>query len=154
MMPSRRLSIHPALPNTPKRPIMSDIKTNDLNVTNSGTIKDQLSTTGADMKRRASDALQTSTDAAREKLRDTAEAAKAAASQTVDRVQEQARQKQHAGADYIGRFAGNLREAAKAFQSDVPLAANGIQAAADYVDDAAERVRQGSPQDLVEAATD
>lgn len=117
-------------------------------------VKDQLTKAGSDVKQRASDAFQASTDTAREKFGEAAELAKSVASETFDRVQDQAKVKQHAGADFIGKFAGNLREAAKSFDNDAPLAASGINAAAQYVDGAAEKLRNGSMQDLVDGATD
>jgi hypothetical protein len=45
-------------------------------------------------------------------------------------------------------------EAARAFESDVPFAARGINSAADYVEDAAEKIRNGSFRDLLDGATD
>jgi hypothetical protein len=76
------------------------------------------------------------------------------ASGTVDQLQEQTRQQQRTGADFIERFAGNIREAARAFESEAPFAARGINSAAEYVEDAAEKIRNGSFRDLVDGATD
>src|SRR6185437_240594 len=61
---------------------------------------------------------------------------------------------QRSGADLVGRLAGNIREAARAFQSDAPFAARGINSAAGYVDEAAEKIRNGSFRDLVDGATE
>ena len=47
-----------------------------------------------------------------------------------------------------------MREAGRAFESDVPFAARGIGSAADYVEEAAQKIRDGSFRDLVEGATD
>lgn len=127
---------------------MSDL---DLNTKK---LKDQVADAGADMKQRAGDALKSSADVARDKLRDAADAAKDAASGTADHLSEQARQQQRTGADFIERFAGNIREASRAFESDAPFAARGINSAAEYVQDAAEKVRNGSFRDLVDSATD
>jgi hypothetical protein len=69
-------------------------------------------------------------------------------------IEDQARQKQHAGAEYVNKFAGNIREAARAFEKDVPFAARGITSVAEYVEEAAEKIRQGSFRDLVDNATD
>ena len=71
-----------------------------------------------------------------------------------DQIQDQAREKQRSGADFIERFAGNIREAGRAFENDVPFAARGINSAAEYVEDAAEKIRNGSFRDLVDNATD
>src|SRR3569833_2340835 len=47
-----------------------------------------------------------------------------------------------------------FREAGRAFETDVPFAARGMYSAADYVEDAALKIRDGSFRDLVEGATD
>jgi hypothetical protein len=69
-------------------------------------------------------------------------------------LQDQAREQQRSGADFVGRFACNIRDAARAFENDVPFAARGINSAAEYVDEAAEKIRNGSFRDLVDGATD
>ena len=47
-----------------------------------------------------------------------------------------------------------FRDAARAFENDAPFAARSINSAAEYVDDAAEKIRNGSIRDLVDGATD
>ena len=108
----------------------------------------------AERKQRAGDTMSASTDTARDKFNNAADAAKDVASGTVDRLQGQAHEKQRSGADFIERFAGNIREAGRAFQNDAPFAARGIDSAAEYVEDAAEKIRNGSFRDLVDNATD
>ena len=117
-------------------------------------VKDQVADAGADLKQRAGDALQASTDAAQDKLKEAANAAKEVASGAADRVQEQVQEQQRSGADFVERFATNIRDAARAFESDAPFAARGINSAAEYVEDAAEKIRNGSFRDLVDGATD
>jgi hypothetical protein len=117
-------------------------------------LKDQVTDAAAEATQRAGDALRTSSDVAREKLTEAADAAKDVAAGTADRLQDKAREQQRSGADFIDRFAGNIREAAHAFQNDAPLAARGIHSAANYVEDAAEKIRNGSFRDLVDGATD
>jgi gas vesicle protein len=117
-------------------------------------LKDQVADAGAEIKQRAGDALRASTDVARDKIKEAADAAKDMASGTVDQLQEQTRQQQRTGADFVERFAGNIREAARAFESEAPFAARGINSAAEYVEDAAEKIRNGSFRDLVDGATD
>lgn len=124
------------------------------NKSSSQGLKDQIGDAGADMKQRAGEALQTSTDVARDKLREATDAAKDVAGDTVDEIQSRAREQQQTGAYFIERLAGNFREAADAFESDVPFAARGINSAADYVQEAAEKIREGSFRDLVDGATD
>lgn len=117
-------------------------------------LKDQLAEAGDDMKQRAGEALRASTDVARDKLKEVVDTAKDVASGAAGKVQEQARAQQGAGADYVSRFAGNIRNAAHAFEADTPLAAQGIKLAADYVEDAADKFRAGTFNDLVNGATD
>jgi hypothetical protein len=117
-------------------------------------LNEQVADAGVELKQRAGDALQASTDAAQDKLKEAANAAKQAASGAADRVQEQVHEQQRSGADFVERFATNIRDAARAFESDAPFAARGINSAAEYVEDAAEKIRNGSFRDLVDGATD
>lgn len=122
-----------------------------------GTAKDlreQIGDAGAEMKQRAGDAFQATADLARDKFGEAADAAKGVAEGTVDQIQSQAREQQRSGADFIARLGGNIREAGRAFETDVPFAARGIDSAADYVENAAQKIREGSFRDLVEGATD
>jgi ABC-type transporter Mla subunit MlaD len=124
------------------------------NSRSSQSLKDQVTDAGAEMKQRAGDALRASTDVARDKFKEAAEAAKDAASETAEHLQDKAREQQRSGADFIERLAGNIREAAHAFDGDAPFAARGINSAAEYVEGAAEKIRNGSFRDLVDGATD
>jgi gas vesicle protein len=124
------------------------------NTGSSQNLKDQVADAGAEIKQRAGDVLRASTDTARDKFKEAADAAKDAAAGAADRFQDQAREQQRSGADFVGRFAGNIRDAARAFENDVPFAARGINSAAEYVDEAAEKIRNGSFRDLVDGATD
>ena len=140
---------------------MSDLdltkKTNfsqNQNTGSSQNLKDQVADAGAELKQRAGDRLRASTDIARDKFKEAADAAKDVASGTADQIQGQAREKQRSGGDFIERFAGNIREAARAFENDAPFAARGINSAAEYVEGAAEKIRDGSFRDLVDNAAD
>jgi gas vesicle protein len=124
------------------------------NTGSSQDLKDQVADAGAEIKQRAGDVLRASTDTAREKFKEAADAAKDAAAGAADRFQDQASEQQRSGADFVGRLAGNIRDAARAFENDVPFAARGINSAAEYVDEAAEKIRNGSFRDLVDGATD
>ena len=77
-------------------------------------VKDQVADAGAELKQRAGDALQASTDTAQDKLKEAANAAKEVASGAADRVQEQVYEQQRSGADFVERFAANIRDAARA----------------------------------------
>jgi gas vesicle protein len=139
---------------------MSDLdlkKTNFSQKKNPGSssnLKDQMTDAGAELKQRANDASKASTDVAQDKLKDAADIAKDLTTGVADHVQDQVEQQQRSGADFIQRFAGNIRNAARAFESDAPFAARGINSAAEYVEDAAEKIRDGSFRDLVGGATD
>ena len=115
---------------------------------------DQVADAGAEIKQRAGDALRSSTDTAREKFKEAADAAKGAVAGAADGLQDQAREQQRSSADFVGKLAGDIREAARAFENDVPFAARGINSAADYVDEAAVKIRNGSFRDIVDGATD
>jgi len=117
-------------------------------------MKEQISDAGAEMKQRAGDAFRASADVARDKFGEAADAAKGVADGTMDQIQRQAREQQRSGADFVERLAENIRQAGRAFESDVPFAARGIDSAADYVGDAAQKIRDGSFRDLLEGATD
>ncbi|MBR1092055.1 hypothetical protein JQ621_31785 [Bradyrhizobium manausense] len=117
-------------------------------------LKDQVQEAGAAVKQRAGDAFQASVDNAQDKFKEVGDAAKNLASGTMDQIQGHAREQQRSGAEFVERLADNVREAARAFESDVPFAARGINSAADYVEDAAEKMRNGSFRDLLDGATD
>ena len=88
---------------------MSDLdltKTNFTQNQNTGStqnLKDQMADAGAEMKQRAGDALRASTDVASDKFKEAADAAKEVASGTADQLQQQARQQQSSGADFVER---------------------------------------------------
>lgn len=139
---------------------MSDLdikKTNFSQNKNTGSsqdLKDQVADAGAELKQRTGDALKVSADVAQDMLKEAGNAAKDAALGAADHVQEQVHEQQRSGADFVERFAGNIRDAARAFESDAPFAARGIHSAAEYVEDAAGKFRNGSFRDLVDGATD
>ena len=150
------------LPGTPtlERTVMSDLDRTKTNFSqnqtagSSQTLKDQIADAGAEVKQRAGDALRASTDIARDKFQEATQAAKDAAAGTADQLKDKTREQQRSGADFIERFAGNIREAAHAFENDAPFAARGINSAADYVENSAQKIRNGSFRDLVDGATD
>jgi gas vesicle protein len=128
--------------------------TQNQNTGSSQNLKDQMADVGAEVKQRAGDALRASTDVARDKFKEAADAAKDVASGTADKLQQQARQQQRTGADFVERLAGNIREAGHAFENDAPFVVRGVNSAAEYVEDTAEKIRNGSFSDLVDGATD
>lgn len=117
-------------------------------------LKDQVADAGADLRQRAGDGFRASADVARDKFKEAADAARDVAEGAADRFQDKAEEQQRSGADFVSRFASNIRQAAHAFEGDAPVAARGINSAADYVEDAAEKVRNGTFRDLVDGASD
>ena len=114
---------------------------------------DKLQQAGEDVKQRASDALDATSDMAREKLDELGTAARETASHATEKMKEQVSAQQDAGADYAQRLAENIRSAAKAFEQDTPIAARTIEMAAGYVEDAAEKMRNGSMNDVIDGVT-
>jgi hypothetical protein len=100
------------------------------------------------------DQAQETVRVASEKLREATDAAKDAASTAAGKIQGSAAQRQASGADYLMRFADHMREASQIFAIDAPLAQRGIATAADFVDNAAIKLREGTPGDVVTLATD
>ena len=135
------------------RPDQKDFSQNQ-NTGSSQNLKDQVVDAGAEMKQRAGDAMSATTDIARDKFKEAADAAKDVTCGMADQLQGEMREKQRSGVDFIERFAGNIREAARAFENDAPFAARGIDSAAEFVEDAAEKIRNGSFRDVVDNATD
>lgn len=132
---------------------MSDTDIGTEHRSSSHGLADKLQRAGEDVRQRASDAYAATSDAAREKFDEVSSAARETASHAADKVKEQVSAQQHAGADYTARFAKNIRGAAKAFEQDTPIAARTIEMAADYVEDAAERMRHGSLGDVMDGVT-
>ena len=117
-------------------------------------LKDQVTDAAAEARQRASDALQASTDVARDKFKEAADAARGVAEGAANHIQDKAQEQQRSGANFVSRVAGDIRQAAHAFDSDAPFAARGINSAADYMEDCAEKMRSGTFRDLVDGATD
>lgn len=132
---------------------MSDTDSRPDSRTSSQRFADKFQQAGEDVKQRASDAFDVTSDAAREKLDELGAAARETADSTTEQVKEKVGEQQHAGADYAMRFAGNIRSAAKAFERDTPIAAHTIEMAADYVEEAAEKMRHGSLNDAIDGVT-
>lgn len=116
-------------------------------------LSDKLQQAGEDAKQRATQAFSATSDVAREKLDELGAAAKETASHAADKVKEQITAQQGVGADYARRLADNIRGAAKSFEQDTPIAARTIEMAAGYVEDAAEKIRNGSLNDVIDGAT-
>jgi ElaB/YqjD/DUF883 family membrane-anchored ribosome-binding protein len=139
---------------------MSDLDVNK----KTGTSRNQKNTTeqnrvnqatggSPEKKEHAGEASSASSSSAQGILQGAAETAKDFASEAQQKLEDQAQKQQQTGAELVNKFAGNIRQAARAFEKDVPFAAQGINSVADYVEEAAEKIRQGSFRDLVDSAT-
>jgi hypothetical protein len=115
-------------------------------------LKDEIARAGAEIKHRAGEALHASTDVARDKIEEGSNATKDVVSETAEHLDSRAHEQQEAGAAFIGRFADDIRKAARAFENDAPFAARGIESAADYVHEASEKIQNGSFRDLLDGA--
>jgi uncharacterized protein YjbJ (UPF0337 family) len=132
---------------------MSDTDLRTTRQPSSQDVSDKLQKAGGDIKESAGEMLASASEAARGKLDELGAAAKDTATQAADKVRHQVGAQQQAGADYAQRLAGNLRNAARSFETDTPLAARTIETAADYIEDAAGKVRNGSLGDVVDGMT-
>lgn len=132
---------------------MGDTELNTDQSSRSRNIANKLAHAGEDVKDRATQAFNSTSEAAKEKLGELSGVARDTASKAADKVNEQIRAQQRNGADYVKRFAGNMRGAAKAFEQDTPIAAQAVEMAADYIEDAAEKMRNTSPNDMLHNAT-
>ena len=126
---------------------MSDTDTRTMRQQSSPDLGDRLKQSGEEAKTTAGDMLASASETAREKFdRDTA-------AQATEKVKSEVGAQQQAGADYAQRLAGNIRNAARAFETDTPFAARTIETAADYIEDAAGKIRNGSLSDVVDGMT-
>lgn len=116
-------------------------------------LNDKLQQAGKEVTKTASDALSSASDAARDKLTELGGVARDTATQAADTLKEKVGEQQHAGADYAHRLADNIRNAAHAFESDTPLAARTMETAADFVENAAGKIRDGSLGEVMDGMT-
>lgn len=132
---------------------MSDMDFRTTRQPSSQALGDQLQRAGEDAKNTASDLVSSATDAARDKFSELGSKARETAAGAADKVMDQVGAQKEAGADYAHRLAENIRGAARAFQNDTPFAARTIETAADYIEDAAGKIRDGSLGDVVDGVT-
>lgn len=128
--------------------------------------KDQDQTTGEpkqDVADRAMDAGRQMQDAAVDLANSSAEAlkghashvmdaAKGVASEAQEQVQRKITEQKGLGADYVDNLADTMRRAANQFDADIPVAGTYIRKAAVQVENAADAMRKGDFNDLVQGA--
>jgi len=132
---------------------MSDINLRTTTPQPAQGLNDKLQQAGKEVTKTASDALSSASDAARDKLNELGGVARDTASQAADTIKTKVGEQQHAGADYAHRLADNIRNAAHAFENDTPLAARTMETAADYVESAAGKIRDGSLGEVMDGMT-
>jgi hypothetical protein len=107
---------------------------------------------GRDIQSAALNLADASAGALKDHASDLVDSAKEIASQAGDRLQKTMVEQKGAGADYVGNLAQTMRRAAGEFDADVPLAATYIRKAADQVTNAADALREGNLNDLLQGA--
>ena len=113
---------------------------------------DKASAAGRQVQSAAMDLANSSRDALKDHAAEFVDAAKDVASQAGDRFQQKMSQQKSAGADYVNDLADTIRRAAKEFDSNIPIAGTYIRKVATQIDGAAEALREGDLNDLVESA--
>jgi hypothetical protein len=113
---------------------------------------DQVMTTGREVQSAAIDLANSSAEAIKSHAADAMDAARDIASQAGDRLQEKIVEQKGVGADYVNKLASTIRRAADEFDADIPIAGTYIRKAAGRVDDAADALRTGDFNDLLQGA--
>jgi ElaB/YqjD/DUF883 family membrane-anchored ribosome-binding protein len=136
---------------------MSDIKTERFSADQIPSqspkgIADQAIAAGRDIQSAALNLADASAGVLKDHASDLVDSAKEIASQAGDRLQKTMVEQKGAGADYVGNLAQTMRRAAGEFDADVPLAATYIRKAADQVTNAADALREGNLNDLLQGA--
>src|SRR5689334_16474119 len=106
---------------------MSDTDTRTMRQQSSPDLGDRLKQSGEDAKNTGRDMLTSASEMAREKFDELGATARDTAAQAADKIKSEVGAQQQAGADYAQRLAGNIRNAARAFENDTPFAARTIE---------------------------
>jgi hypothetical protein len=104
---------------------------------------------GRELKDKAVELAETSTDKLKDQASELGSAAKDMAGQATDKVKEAVSERKNAGADYVTSLAETIRRAGREFDNDLPIAGKYIRKAASQVDNFADSVRTGDFNDLV-----
>jgi hypothetical protein len=113
-------------------------------------ISDQAIAAGRDIQNAAYSFADASASAIKDHASELIDSAKGMAADAGDRLQRTVDDQKGVGADYVGNLAQTMRRAAGEFDADVPLAATYIRKAADQVTNAADALREGNLNDLVQ----
>jgi hypothetical protein len=115
-------------------------------------VAEQAKAAGREVQDAAVDLASASAEALRGHASHAAEAAKDIASSAQDRLQDKVADQKGRGADYVNKFAGAMRQAANHFDADVPMAGTYMRKAAVQIENAADALREGNFNDLVQGA--
>ena len=107
---------------------------------------------GEDLKVKAKDLAQSSTDAIKGHASDLVDAAKDVAGQATHKLKDAVNDRKSAGAEYVGSLADTMRRAAKEFDNDLPIAGSYIRKAAAQVEGVSDSIKSGNLNDLVRNA--
>jgi hypothetical protein len=115
-------------------------------------VADQAAAASRDVQHAAADLASSSAEALKGHASELMDAAKGVASQTGERLQDKMTEQKGVGADYVNNLADKMRRAAGEFDADIPVAGTYIRKAADQVENAADALRRGNLNDLVQGA--
>jgi ElaB/YqjD/DUF883 family membrane-anchored ribosome-binding protein len=113
---------------------------------------DQVLAASREMQDAAADFASSSAAALKGHASELMDAAKDVASHAGDRLQEKVAEQKGHGADYVNNLADTIRRAAREFDPDLPFAGSYMRKAAAQVENAADALRNGNFNDLVEGA--
>jgi hypothetical protein len=115
-------------------------------------VAEQAKAAGRDVQNAAVDLASSSTEALKGHASHVIGAAKDLTSSAQDRLQDKVAEQKGRGADYVNNFASSMRQAANHFDADVPMAGTYIRKAAVQIENAADALREGNFNDLVQGA--
>ncbi len=115
-------------------------------------VAEQAKAAGRQAQEAASDAANASAEAIKAHASRAVDAAKDIASSAQDRFQDKVAEQKNRSADYATDFADAMRQAASHFDANAPMAGAYMRKAAGQIDSAAEALRQGNLNDLVQGA--
>jgi ElaB/YqjD/DUF883 family membrane-anchored ribosome-binding protein len=115
-------------------------------------LADQALSVGEDIKGKAKDLAENSTEAIRGHASDLVDAAKDVAGQATEKLKDAVNNRKSASAEYVGSLADTMRRAAKEFDNDLPIAGSYIRKAAAHVEGVSDSIKTGNLNDLVRNA--
>jgi hypothetical protein len=113
---------------------------------------DRATDAGRQVKDAAVDLVSSSAEALKGHASHVINAAKDVASQAQEQVQSKITARKEIGADYVNNLADTMRRAANQFDADMPVAGTYIRKAAGQVEYAADSLRKGDFNDLMQGA--